>query len=354
MILFVIGTTAEAIKLQPIWLLLVKERIDFQIVSLGQHTRELEELITGYGLQLYFKALKSKSKDNLLDKRDAVIWILSSFIKLFIFLRNFERQQTLIFVQGDTFSTVVGSVLGKSKKMRVIHLEAGLRSHNFRSPFPEEINRRIVSKIANFHFCPGIIEVNNLLEEGVTPERISLTGGNTSLDHFISSAIEKNQSGIKYGLVTLHRQELLEDPELFAQTVDSISKSSLTKKILFFCDHRSKRMLSQENNIFENITFHNKLSHSEFIKVLAGAEWVITDSGGIQEECAYLGTPTLVHRVSTERYEGVGENILISGWEIDKIVEFLRNYETYKRDVSKLQHSPSLKVIEDLRLWELI
>jgi UDP-N-acetylglucosamine 2-epimerase (non-hydrolysing) len=178
--------------------------------------------------------------------------------------------------------------------------------------------------------------------------------GNTSLDHLKSRKIEFKSGTRNYGLVTLHRQELLENPDLFIKTVDIISKSVGDQDIFFFSDHRSQNLLKSQKKIYTNISFKDKMSHPEFIDVLSGAEWVITDSGGIQEECAFLGLPTLIHRVATERYEGLGQNIVLSKWEEESIRQFLLNYKNYKRSATLLEQSPSLIVLQSMRVWGLI
>jgi UDP-N-acetylglucosamine 2-epimerase (non-hydrolysing) len=241
-----------------------------------------------------------------------------------------------VFVQGDTTTVLAGALASFYKKIKVIHIEAGLRSHNIYSPFPEEMNRILTSKIAHIHFCPTQIAVENLHRENIKNNVFEV--GNTVIDALLLGLDEiKNSSenilinkysninfNKKIILVTCHRREnfgkpfeeiceaLLEISFLFKETIQIVYPVHLNPNIMKIAHEKLTR---------ENIILISPLDYPDLIWMMNRSNIILTDSGGIQEEAPSLGKPVLVLREITERMEGVeaGTAILV-GSNKEKIV----------------------------------
>lgn len=311
-ILFVFGTRPEAIKLAP----LIKTfsnnpNFSVKICVTGQHREMLDqvlkffEIIPDYDLQLM------QANQSLFQV------IANGLLKLEKVLE--ETQPDLIFVQGDTTTVLLGALAAALKKIKVAHIEAGLRSHNKLSPFPEEINRVVTSDLSNYHFVPTPKARENLLLEGIN-ESIYIVG-NTVIDalHLGLSIVEKDNekyqsffSAIDFSkkliLVTCHRRESFGAP--FQEICRALQEIATR-----FPDVELVYPVHLNPNI--HVIAHEYLSDVPNIKLIPPLEYpnliwlmnksylVLTDSGGIQEEAPSLGKPVLVLREVTERQEGV-------------------------------------------------
>lgn len=340
MIIFVIGTTAEAIKLKALWEILETEERPFRIVNLGQHSSNLREMCAAeYEKEKIFEVRKGQYHD-LRNSFEALVWFFSMNIKLIRYFNSTDRITSVI-VQGDTLSTLIGALAGRFCRLKILHIEAGLRSFNLFHPFPEEISRRLVSKLSNHNFCPTSVEVRNLLSEGKPADQISETFGNTSFDNLPENIIPIPETE-KFVLVTLHRHELLTKIRKLREILYSIETLSQKFKIYIFLDSRamnlSKKLWDPSN---DRIVILSKMPRTDFFKYLLAAEWVLTDSGGLQEECAFLGIPTLVYRKATERFDRVGENVFLANWNCENVVDFSDNYQRFRKNREILVKSPS-------------
>lgn len=351
MLVFVLGTSAEALKLHHVWKECREREVQFKIVSLGQHGIELENYLQKAcrPTELIFTR---RNKNNLVSQFGALVWFLISISKLTAVLSRESAISTVI-VQGDTLSTLVGAISGKLKLLKVVHIEAGLRSGKLLNPFPEEISRRIITKLSDFHLAPGKRESSLLESEGVTPDKIGITEGNTGLDN-IPIFTQQSQTESQYAIATIHRTEILRRPEKMREAFLALQKFSNEISIFCYLDTRAQKVFDTLQLDHRKLTIGPRLPHSEFINLVGGAEWVFTDSGGLQEECAQIGVPTFVHRSSTERFEGIGENIVLSRWDINAFSEFSHDYKKYRRTQKTLAKSPSKEVVEFLFLWRLL
>lgn len=348
MIIFVIGTTAEAIKLKALWEKLEAENCAFQIVNLGQHSSNLREICASeYGKGKIFE-LRSTPYQDLSSSLDALKWFFTMILKLNSYFKSKECITSVI-VQGDTLSTLIGALVARFCRFKVIHIEAGLRSFNLFHPFPEEISRRIISKASFHNFCPSNIEVKNLIFEGVSVDKITETFGNTSLDNLPENVSPITDSE-KFILVTLHRHELLSNVKKLREALYAIEKLSQKCKVYVFFDSRamllSKKLWDPSN---DQIVILPKMPRADFFRYLLGAEWVLTDSGGLQEECAFLGIPTLVFRKATERFDRVGENIFLANWNYQSVINFSYSYQRFRLSKEILLKSPSTVIFEKMR-----
>lgn len=322
-ILILFGTRPEAIKLAPVIHELRRRKIPMTVVSSGQHTNLLAPFLETLDINPdYHLAVMTENQtpngvlSKTLAELDAIIT---------------GEQPQMILVQGDTTTTLAGALAGFNRKIAVGHVEAGLRSGNLHSPFPEEMNRRLISRIASFHFCATQSNVENLIGENIAESRIFLTG-NTVIDSLNSiltklapsekiARVLRETENFKRILLTTHRRESfgskmkrnLLDLKRF---VENHSDSCLIFPIHPnpSVKHATEEVLSHNNRIF----LLEPLDYIDFITLMKVSWLIVSDSGGVQEEAPSLGIPLLVLRENTERPEAltsgiaklVGENSL--------------------------------------------
>ncbi|MBA8929082.1 UDP-N-acetylglucosamine 2-epimerase (non-hydrolyzing) [Kutzneria viridogrisea] len=258
----------------------------------------------------------------------------------------------LVVVHGDTFTTPYGSLIGRILGARVAHVEAGTRSGSLLSPLPEEANRRIAAHLVDIHFAPTPREVHNLRKvKGVVVD----TGANTVIDALrlaegTTPAVDDLPA--EFGLVTLHRFELLQRPEKFREVLELLREASARLPLLYLVGaHERERLESLDlYRLFDEDRFilRPKLRYLGFLPVLTRAKFVVTDSGGLQEECAYLGVPCAIHRERTERHQGLGENILLTGMRTEPLREFLSDPESRRRPSALDKYQPSELIADTL------
>ena len=256
----------------------------------------------------------------------------------------------LVLVHGDTMTTVLGALMGRLLGVPVAHVESGLRSFDLRHPFPEELNRRLTSRLASIHYAPGPWAAANLRRGTVVD-----TGSNTIRDSLAMCATEL-PPGVTlpdepFGIVSLHRFELLNDEVLLRRTVSTLSEVAWRTQLLFV-DHPVTVAALERwrlGSLFhERFTRMPRTSFYEFVALMRRASFIVTDSGGSQEESFYLDRPCLVHRKRTERNEGLGENVVLSGYDERVLREFLRAPDRHRRRTRLSVGSPAELIVSDL------
>jgi len=284
MILITYGTRPEYIKILPLINEMRKNDIPFKVLFTGQH----ETLVNGYyDIRL---DLKEYNHDNRLDNIIANLMTINQHV--------FEDVNSIL-VQGDTTSVVGMALAAMNRKIPLIHLEAGLRTHDTNNPYPEEFNRRIVSSIAEVHLCPSYDAAQNLKNENIL--RNVFVVGNTVLDnlvHYNDECEETNKI-----LVTLHRRENHEMIGEWFSMINSLAKETSFEFILPI--HPNPNVLAKKD-LLTHVNVVEPLSHEDLIKILVKTKMVITDSGGLQEECSFFNKQCLVCRKYTERPEALG------------------------------------------------
>lgn len=226
-----------------------------------------------------------------------------------------ERKPDLVMVYGDVNSTVAAALVCSKLQVAVAHVEAGLRSND--RTMPEEINRVITDQLSNLLFTPSQDGDENLRREGISAERIHLVG-NVMIDtlvRLLPRALEnghKKSSG-RYALVTLHRPSNVDDSERLRRILDSMLAFSKDLEIVFPVHPRTRQRIAEFSIATNGLRLCDPLSYLDFLALQAGADVVITDSGGIQEETTYLGIPCFTLRSNTERpiTVEIGTNIMI-------------------------------------------
>lgn len=303
MFAILIGTRPEAIKLKPIISELKKRELSFKVIYSGQQASLERSFFTELDIPVHESLLMREFFDSVPKEFARQIDQLAQmFEKL-----SFEG----LFVQGDTTTALAGAYVASMLNIPIYHVEAGLRTHDPHSPFPEELNRRVISVLANRHFAPKLLQSDNLLSEGIPANAISVVG-NTIVDSLVTSLpkalgeLSKERQNIDYIFVSCHRRELTSDQRTaLAETILELS-TRLPKLEIHFTLHANpmfsnafEDLSAKSNNIF----LYRGLSYSDTLVKILGAKLVITDSGGLQEECATLGIPLLVYRSKTERPE---------------------------------------------------
>jgi UDP-N-acetylglucosamine 2-epimerase len=285
MILVTYGTRPEYIKIKPLIGEMVKQKIPFKTLFTGQH-KDIVNNDSDFILEM------KEFGDNRLDN------IIQNCMNI---PEKYFDGIKYILVQGDTTSVMGLSLSALHRKIKVIHLEAGLRSYDTENPYPEENNRKIVSTIADIHLCPTETNKNNLLKENISENKIFVVG-NTSLDNLLEL-----KSKITYNnkvLVTLHRRENHEIMDKWFNEINNIA--SKYKNIEFILPIHPNPNVKKHKDLLTNVKVINPLEHEELLNLLIECKLVITDSGGLQEECSFLNKKCIVCRKVTERPESLG------------------------------------------------
>lgn len=352
-IYFFIGTEAELIKVFPVIIECQNAGRICHIVASGQNdlgkSRIMEFMdLNGRAIELSKETDIKKSAAGLLR------WFLCIKKKAPQIMKKHFRAAELrgadLVVHGDTVSTMMGAFVGRKLGMRVCHVEAGLRSHNLLNPFPEEINRLITSRLARVHFAPGKIPAQNLRRaKGVVVN----TEYNTILDSLawskkmeIRTEAVREIQGKDYFVFVMHRQENLMNHDFVRQVLKQVRMLSREKKCVLIL-HKITENKFQELGILDKLKKDRRflllprVDYFDFMKLLDGAQYVITDGGSNQEELHYMGKPCLIMRKTTERQEGIGENAVMYSGRTENIKKFAENYKSYQRECLLEKCQPS-------------
>lgn len=332
-IIAVFGTRPDAVKMCPLVLELKKrESLEVKVCLTGQH-REMLDSVT------YVFGVKADYDLSVMGKAQTLSEITTKIIDGITPIFENEKPD-LILVHGDTTTAFAAALAAFYLKIPVGHVEAGLRTHRIDSPYPEEFNRRAVSLISTYDFAPTEAARENLVGEGKDPNRVFVTG-NTVIDALNFTA-KKAQADEKLLLFTAHRRENIGEPmrNIFS-AVSEIARKYPDFKIVYpVHPNPAVRNIAEEMlGGAENIELCEPLDLHEFHLHLARSIAVMTDSGGVQEEAAALGKPTLVLRDKTERTEG-GSLILV-GTNKDDIVSAFDRLVTDKDYYESIKNAPN-------------
>lgn len=326
----IFGTRPEGIKMVPVVQALNKaEGIKNIFVNTGQHREMLDQVLELFDLEPDYDLEIMKENQTLEELTGRLLNKLSPIIA--------QEKPDIVLVHGDTTTTFVGAYSAFLNQIPVGHVEAGLRTNNIYSPFPEEINRQMVSRLATYHFAPTDRNKENLLKENIGGEQIEVVG-NTVIDvllqisqreSHLSEELESIFSrGKKAILLTSHRRENLDEMEAVFRAINRIVEDNDDVQVVFPVHKNPKVRDKAFNEIGGNKDIHliEPLEYEQFIQVMDKAYLVISDSGGIQEEAPGLGKPVLVTRNTTERPEGVEAGTLkLVGTDEELIVQECQN-----------------------------
>jgi UDP-N-acetylglucosamine 2-epimerase (non-hydrolysing) len=330
----VFGTRPELIKLFPVIKLLDRSEFKLRIINTGQHREMLDMLLNWFEVKPDVNLSVMREKNTLASLTGNILTGISAVYQ--------EDRPDLVLVQGDTTTAFASSLAAFYLKIPIGHVEAGLRTFNRQSPWPEEVNRVFITRIADLHFAPTSLNVKHLTGEGVCHKHIFLTG-NTVIDALHYSVEKVTEKKIfpaslaayfegplkdkKIVLITGHRREsfgegfesiclAIRDLALKYPDIHYIYPVHLNPNVQI----PVARILGQAS--LPNVRLINPLTYPEFVSLMKRSNLILTDSGGVQEEAPSLGKPVLVMRENTERPEGVmSGSVRLAGTRRDKIVE---------------------------------
>ena len=355
--MLVFGTRPEAIKMAP----LVKEfqkhprEIETIVCVTGQHREMLDQVLHIFDIQPDYDLNIMKQGQDLYDVTARVLTGMRDVLK--------ESRTDLVLVHGDTTTSTASALAAFYQQIPVGHIEAGLRTHNIYSPWPEEMNRLITGRIATYHFSPTSLSRQNLLDEGIEEEAITVTG-NTVIDalYMVVDKIKADQSldsrlksildtagydidrlnrGRRLVLITGHRRENFGAGFIHMCEAIKTLAEKYPEVDFVYPMHLNPNVRKPIHEVFgtgqlPNLFFIEPLEYLSFVYLMEKSDIILTDSGGIQEEAPGLGKPVLVMRDTTERPEALeAGTVKLVGTDYDKIVgevsALLDNQDYYDR-----------------------
>lgn len=361
-IMTVFGTRPEAIKMAPLVKALEYDaELEPMIVVTAQHREMLDSVLHTFNIKPHYDLNIMKEGQTLSDITSRAMTKLEDVIK--------KERPDMVLVHGDTTTTFSGALAAFYNKVAIGHVEAGLRTRHKYAPFPEEVNRQMVSNLADLHFAPTKGAANNLLQENKSPDSIIITG-NTAIDtleltiqkEYTSDIIRKHQ-GKRIILLTVHRRESVGQPMIniykaMRKIVDEYEDIVIVSPL--HLNPKVRELAYEYLGEHERIELIEPLDVVDFHNFANKAYLILTDSGGIQEEAPSLNKPVLVLRDVTERPEGVTAGTLkVVGTDFDNVfkstTEILENQMIY--DQMALTQNPygdgnaSLRICESIKYY---
>ncbi len=337
-VMLVFGTRPEAIKMCPLVNeLKTRKNIKTVVCVTGQHRQMLDMVLETFDVLPDYDLSIMKEKQTLFDITSNILLNIKDVLE--------EVKPDVVLVHGDTSTTFVTALACFYMQIPVGHVEAGLRTYNIYSPYPEEFNRQAVSIISKYNFAPTDLSAENLIKEGKDEKTIYITG-NTAIDALKTTVREDYQhpelcwaEGSRLIIITAHRRENLGEPmhQMFRAIRRILDENPDVKAIYPIHMNPAVRQAAEEElGDCERIHIIEPLDVLDFHNFLARSYLILTDSGGVQEEAPSLGKPVLVMRDTTERPEGVAAGTLkLVGTDEQTIYEnfkeLLENKETYEK-----------------------
>lgn len=303
-VIVVFGTRPEAIKMAPLLnALLQSEFFSVKSVATGQHRQMLHQVLAGFRIKPDYDLKIMTTRQTLTDITYRVLKGLTVILK--------RESPDLIIIQGDTTTSLAGGLAAFYRGIKVAHIEAGLRTGDKYRPFPEEINRVLISRLADWHFAPTAEAKANLIRENILPGSIFITG-NTVIDALYDSLTQPRSSRFANMapmiLVTAHRRENWGKPlELIVSALKGILNQNPGVKMIIPAHSNPlvRNVFYRGLRMEPRVKIIGSLGYHEMVAALSLSHLIITDSGGIQEEASALGKPVLLLRETTERPEAV-------------------------------------------------
>jgi len=313
MILLCYGTRPEWIKIKSLIEEFKKNNYPYKILFTGQHKDLLKEQHVDFQLEI------PESNNNRLNEV-----IKSTMTEYFSWILNHGAYPSHVLVQGDTTSAFAVALSAFHHGIKVIHLEAGLRTYDRENPYPEEINRRIISQIADIHLCPTKQAQKNLINEKIYGE--SYVVGNTVIDNLLQY---KNECAYTDKiLITMHRRENHHWIDQWFTEIDKLAE--IYSQYEFILPIHPNPNVQKHRGLLKNVKVIDPLSYEDMLELLVKTRLIITDSGGLQEECSFFNKKCLVCRKVTERPEALGQSTFMveSPEKLNEI--FIRHIDDYE------------------------
>lgn len=352
--LCIFGTRPEAIKMAPLAVALAKdERFDAKLCVTGQHRQMLDQVLDLFSLTPDYDLNIMRPNQDLSDITASILQGMKSVFTSYT--------PDIVLVHGDTSTTLAGSLAAYYHQIPIAHIEAGLRTGNLYSPWPEEGNRKLTGSLADIHFAPTAQSRENLLSEGICAKSIHITGNTvidallTVVDKLSSDPASQNRfqqqfsflrPGRRIVLVTGHRRESFGGGfERICTALSEIARAYPDVEIVYPV-HLNPRVREPVNRLLrgiDNIHLIEPLDYLPFVHLMSISHVILTDSGGIQEEAPSLGKPVLVMRDTTERPEAVeAGTVRLVGSQTDTIMthlsQLLDDHEAYHQ--MSFSHNP--------------
>ncbi len=356
-VLLVFGTRPEAIKMAPLVKAFDKESdIDYKVCVTAQHREMLDQVLSLFDIQPHYDLNIMKKGQDLYDVTSSVLLGMKEVLA--------EYKPDLVLVHGDTTTTFAASLAAFYQKIKVGHVEAGLRTHSIYSPWPEEANRQLAGVLANYHFAPTEGAKENLLKENKQKDTVLVTG-NTVIDALFmalelignnqalrSKIVDAIESQYKLNdektliIVTGHRRESFGGGFVrICTALKKIAEDNIDVNIVYplHLNPNVQKPVRELLSSTSNIHLIEPLEYESFIYLMSKAYLLITDSGGIQEEAPSLGKPVLLLRDTTERPEAVeAGTVKLVGTDTEKIVKEAQRLLDDKKEYDKMSkaHNP--------------
>lgn len=356
-----IGTKAQYIKTAPLLRLFAERGVPYRLIDSGQHAKIAAELRGFLGVKEPDAALRSEG--NIKTVWQAFLWFarnlwITAFTPRILRETLFSPGGGPCIIHGDTPSTLLGLIMAKRAGKKLVHLEAGLRSFNLLRPFPEELIRIICMAWSDVLFAPSDWAEANLRKMRVRG-RVYNIGQNTNVEAMYY-ALEKGgrelASAGPYCVVTFHRVETIMSRRRVRFMLDVIKHVAKSINVIFVQhDATAKKLvdfgLLDELQTVSGVTLKPLQAHAEFVNLIDRAEFVMSDGGSIQEECAYLAKPCLVMRSETERREGLDSVVRLSNFDWNEVMQFIGTYKELKtndRTPNQKSSERVFKILTDL------
>ena len=358
MICAIYGTTGELIKLAPVLRGIEERGGHFLNVTTAQQVEQIPRVLTQLGLsQPDIWLAHGRGGHELRANTDIPFWLAGVATAFARSRRSISQAikrdggRPLVVVHGDTMTTLLGALMGRALRVPVAHVEAGVRTWDLRHPFPEEATRRLVTKIATLQYAPGAQAAANIKHGTIVD-----TGMNTIRDSIELAAAHEPDNAIRpqgdFGIVSLHRYELLNNRNLLRTTLSALASHQAQRQMLFV-DHLVTVAAMERaglTDVFNGTSVKRiaRLDFFGFITLLRQASFVVTDSGGTQVESYVLDKPCLIHRKKVEQPDGVGENVVVSGFDLATLAAFLDDPAVHRRLTPPPAVSPSEIILRDM------
>ena len=285
-ILICFGTRPEYIKVKS----LIDNLPNIKTCFTGQHPDLLKNINADYNLTMDL---------NISNNR------LNNIFANILANTHIFKDIEYVLVQGDTSTACAMALSAFNHKIKIIHLEAGLRSQNLKNPFPEEMNRQVISRLADIHLCPTVFNKDNLLKENVSGKIYVV--GNTGLDNISREVCEYNNQV----LITLHRMDNHHNMDKWFGELEKIANKYSDME--FLIPLHPNPNIQKHKHLFKKVKVVKPMNHDDLIEYVKKCKFVISDSGGLQEECSYLNKKIIVCRKNTDRPESVGTHSFMCG-----------------------------------------
>jgi UDP-N-acetylglucosamine 2-epimerase (non-hydrolysing) len=348
-----VGTKAQYIKTAPVLREFDRRAIAYWLIDSGQHGGLATALRSELGIRDPDVVLGGSA--NVATVSSGLLWMLK-LLSLAASPRRLRREMfpapaAVCLVHGDTMSTLIGCLLARRAGLRVAHIESGLRSWRLTSPFPEELVRIFVMRLSAICFAPSEDDAANLERMGLA-QRTVLLSGNTSIDAVRYSAGAAQSPGPV--VATMHRLENLKNPDRVRLWLDTVVDIANTRPVRVVLHDPTAAQLDKLGLLdrleHPNIAVSGLVNHAEFLRLLSCAPFAIVDGGSIQEECSYLGVPTLLWRAETEREHGIGANVVLSRFDRRRIADFVSAPYRHRTAPSVPDVTPSAELVDALNL----